>query len=373
MDNSHYDVVVVGLGIAGASTLNTLARRGINALGIDLYEPPHAQGSSHGQTRLVRAAYAEGGEYVPFVLRAIDLWLEFNARTGEDVFCQTGVRYTGPANGVYISGASRTGAELDVGLVPCAPNPGFDVPEEWNWLCDPKGGFVWAERAIALMLAEAKSHGATIATNCRCLAIDPAGKAMRTSQGSVFADQIIVTAGGWAPQLLPNLDAALHAERQTLHWFNDPGRHFSIESDFLPFVVDTPEGALFYGFPTDGNNQVKVAQHQAVSQCVDDPADLDRTPNAADASGVVDFLGRYFPGLAGSPKSTVCFYPMAQDDGFIIDRPDELRGIVVGVGLSGHGFKFGPAIGEALADIAAGVSPSAWFPSERFRLNRFKR
>ena len=54
----------------------------------------------------------------------------------------------------------------------------------------------------------------------------------------------------------------------------------------------------------------------------------------------------------------MCLYASSPTDDFVLDR----RGaVVVGVGFGGHGFKFTPAIGERLADLAdeaLGVRPA---------------
>jgi glycine/D-amino acid oxidase-like deaminating enzyme len=46
---------------------------------------------------------------------------------------------------------------------------------------------------------------------------------------------------------------------------------------------------------------------------------------------------------------------MSKDGHFIIDRHPGTDRIVLAAGLSGHGFKFAPAIGEALANLVAGA------------------
>jgi glycine/D-amino acid oxidase-like deaminating enzyme len=45
---------------------------------------------------------------------------------------------------------------------------------------------------------------------------------------------------------------------------------------------------------------------------------------------------------------------MAPRERFIVDRHPRFRNVVVAAGFSGHGFKFTPAIGHALADLALG-------------------
>jgi sarcosine oxidase len=60
-----------------------------------------------------------------------------------------------------------------------------------------------------------------------------------------------------------------------------------------------------------------------------------------------------------------CLYSLTPDEDFILDRVGD---VVVGAGFSGHGFKFGPLIGEVLADLATGEDPR--LPGGRFSISR---
>jgi sarcosine oxidase len=62
-----------------------------------------------------------------------------------------------------------------------------------------------------------------------------------------------------------------------------------------------------------------------------------------------------------------CVYDHSPDEDFILDRVGR---IVIGSGTSGHAFKFGPLLGEWLADLAAGREPPRVPP--RFSLGRFR-
>ena len=64
---NSYDAIVLGTGGVGSAALYHLARRGIRTLGIDLFQPGHDRGSSHGETRVIRRAYYEHPDYVPLV------------------------------------------------------------------------------------------------------------------------------------------------------------------------------------------------------------------------------------------------------------------------------------------------------------------
>ena len=87
---STYEVAVIGLGAAGAATLYQLARRGVRAVGIDRFSPPHVYGSTHGDTRITREAIGEGEAYTPLVRRSHAIWRELEAETGADLLTQCG-------------------------------------------------------------------------------------------------------------------------------------------------------------------------------------------------------------------------------------------------------------------------------------------
>src|ERR1700712_115740 len=93
------DVVVVGLGAVGSATLHRLAKRGVKVIGIDRFDPPHNQGSTHGDTRITRLAVAEGAAYVPLVQRSHELWRELEAETGETLMMQIGGLIIGEGDG----------------------------------------------------------------------------------------------------------------------------------------------------------------------------------------------------------------------------------------------------------------------------------
>jgi glycine/D-amino acid oxidase-like deaminating enzyme len=43
---------------------------------------------------------------------------------------------------------------------------------------------------------------------------------------------------------------------------------------------------------------------------------------------------------------------MSPDENFLVDRHPEYPNVVFAAGLSGHGFKFAPVLGLALAELA---------------------
>ena len=99
------------------------------------------------------------------------------------------------------------------------------------------------------------------------------------------------------------------------------------------------------------------------------PVDPNDGPFAADealARTQSDYVARRFPGFVPEPvRADTCLYTMTPDEDFVLDR---VGPVVIGAGFSGHGFKFGPLIGELLAALALGQDPG--MSVERFRLDR---
>src|SRR5437667_10209680 len=101
---SHFDVVVIGLGVIGSAALHQLARRGRRVVGIERFAPGHDRGSSHGATRIIRLSYFEHPSYVPLLRRAYALWRELEAQSGRNLLHITGIAEIGPHDGALMHG-----------------------------------------------------------------------------------------------------------------------------------------------------------------------------------------------------------------------------------------------------------------------------
>ena len=345
-------VAVIGLGAAGAATLWALARAGVDAIGIERAQIAHDEGSSHGQTRLLRVAYAEGERYVPLVRRAITLWRELESETRETVFHHTGVFYGGPAQSPFIASSLASARAFDVGVaLNAAPPRGLNVDKQWTRFLETEGGFLESDRALAALVGAASKRGARVllSTDVKALSPTSTGVEIATTADDIRADLAVVTAGAWSGDLLPQLTPHLLTERKVLQWFADAERRFSLAAGFKPFIVDLDGTSALYGFPTIDARGVKIAEHSFADPIAGDIRDRNVRPE--DIARIRGLVAKAFGDLGAPIESKVCFYPMSRDGHFILDRRDR---IVIGAGLSGHGFKFAPALGEALASLALG-------------------
>src|SRR6202161_4270783 len=100
-----HDVIVIGIGAMGASTCFHLAKRGIRVLGLEQFDIPHTNGSSHGYSRMIRKAYFEHPNYVPLLHRAYALWDELEAISHRRLLHRVGGVFIGPRDKTLVAGA----------------------------------------------------------------------------------------------------------------------------------------------------------------------------------------------------------------------------------------------------------------------------
>jgi sarcosine oxidase len=230
---------------------------------------------------------------------------------------------------------------------------------------------VRAEAAVTALQGLASCCGAELMRTQRVLAVEPhrGGVRVTTERGEVLAGCAVVAAGPWVKSLLPRLPAPLRVTRQAAGWFEpaDQARASFAAERFPVFLLQNPDG-VFYGFPADANG-VKVAKHHHLDEAVD-PDHYDRTVSATDEAMIRNVLKAHLPDADGRLLAAqTCLYTMTPDSDFIIDRLPGCPQIIVAAPCSGHGFKFAPAIGEILADLA--VMGRTDHDISRFSFRRF--
>ncbi|NBC95036.1 MAG: FAD-dependent oxidoreductase, partial [Deinococcus-Thermus bacterium] len=92
-------------------------------------------------------------------------------------------------------------------------------------------------------------------------------------------------------------------------------------------------------------------------------------PDEARAQATEARVRRFLPGVGGRVDAALCLYTKSPDADFVIGAHPRLPAAVVAGGMSGHGFKFGPALGTMLADLALDGASAWWSP--RFAPERF--
>jgi len=362
-------IAVIGAGVAGAAAALALARSGARVTLFDQYAPGHDRGSSHGATRLFRTAYFEHPDYVPILQRALAGWKALNAETGERVFIQSGVIEAGPADGFLMPGLDAAIARhsLPVDRLTRAAlkkdHPALSIPDAFEAIFERDAGFILADKALAAMLRLAEAAGATLRAETRVARWSPAkvGVAVETPTGAEIFDRLIIAAGSWADALIGLEAAHVALVEKTLFWRKPETNAFTLEAGFAPFGVETEDGAFFYGFPAIDRDGVKIAEHTK-RETIRDHGERTAQPAQGEEDAIDAFLARFCPALAGRRgKFQRCLYEMSADGDFLIDRHPGCDRVIFAAGLSGHGFKFAPALGEALRHMALeDETPAEW-------------
>ena len=98
---------------------------------------------------------------------------------------------------------------------------------------------------------------------------------------------------------------------------------------------------------------MKSAKHHHRDEAVD-PDTVDRAVSAEDEALIRRAIADHIPAANGPLRlAKTCLYTVTPDRDFLIDRLPGARNIIVASPCSGHGFKFAPVIGQALADLVA--------------------
>jgi monomeric sarcosine oxidase len=371
-----YDAIVLGIGGVGSAALYELARRGVRVLGIDRFDPPHDRGSSHGHTRVIRQAYFEHPDYVPLLVESYRLWHELEQQSGRRLYHQVGLLEVGPRDGIVVPGVLRAAADhsLEVERLSAAEIerrwPGFRVPGDLEGVFEPGAGYLLVEDCVAAQLAAAHVAGAEVRTNTEVLnwTADERGVRVYTSAGDFSAASLLVAAGSWAGRLLALRNLSLTVLRKSLFWFDTTATQYDGAAGCPVFLFELPHG-VFYGFPKLDARGVKVAEHTGGSP-VDDPLAVRRDIDRGEELRLREFLAAHLPDVSPSVSDhAACLYTMSPDEHFLVDRHPEHANVVFAAGLSGHGFKFTPVLGRALAELA--VDGRTELPIDFLSLSRF--
>lgn len=376
MIRASYDVIVIGAGSMGMSAGYYLARQGISTLMIDAFDPPHQQGSHHGEPRLIRYAYNGGSTYVRMALRARELWKELEETAGTSLMVQSGVLNMVDSRRYSLQDKLEAAQRYKIPVEMLGPEemcrrwPGLVLPESYEGLYESEAGYLYSETCIKAYRRLALAEGAKLLTDTRVKQIEAGehGLTVFTQDGAYYADRLILSAGAWFKTLEPFITLPVRSVRKVIGWFQTEGLQYDT-GHFPGFTLSSPEGT-YYGFPSIEGAGLKIGRHdtgvewepgeilEPFSHYEEDEGDLRR------------ILEKFMPLAAGKLlRGSVCKYECTPDENFIMDHHPLYPNVVVAGGFSGHGFKFASAAGEILSDLA--VRGHTDLDIDLFSLSRF--
>jgi sarcosine oxidase subunit beta len=380
------DAVVIGGGIIGASVAYFLSRLDFGEV-VLVERAEVCSGATRYSAAHIRQHYSNEVA-IRLVLRGLELFE--NAETelgGPSGFTRTGYLVLSSAEE---ADGLRRNVELQQSLGVDTAVLGLDeVASRWPTIArddlgaaayEPGSGYADPLTTVQTLVTSAQRLGAHVYEHAPVIGITLEGGAVRgvmTTNGAIEAPVVVNAAGPWANRIAEMVGGSysLRLSREEEAVFELP-----IDTERLPVVSDAPghlyfrpsgRGRLLAGFgypkelqPCDPDSFNDQADAESVAWLA--AAVSRRLPEAAAAlsngSGLEAVVGRY----AGVYSITDDWYP-------IVGASEWARGFYEAVGGSGHCFKLGPPIGEALAQLIAGREPVidiSALHSSRFREGR---
>ena len=355
----QFDCIVIGVGGMGSSAVYNLAKRGQKVLGLEKFDIPHSEGSSHGVNRIIRLAYYEHPSYVPLLRRAYEMWSEIEAIAHEQLLYKVGSIDTAPSGHEVFEGSLESCLEHDIPHEVLDHKqinerfPGYEMPPGQMGLYQADGGFVLSERSIVAYVNAAVLESAEIHARESVIKWEPEGDGVRvfTDRTEYTADRLVITAGAWAAGMVPFLEKLAVPERQVLAWLQPTKPSLFAPENFPVFNAYFQEGR-YYGFPVFGIPGFKIGRYHHLEE-VADPDHMEREVTKEDEDILRAAASRYFPKANGTLMTLkTCLFTNTPDEHFIIDKLPGLPQVTVAAGFSGHGFKFASVVGEIVGDLA---------------------
>ncbi|HKO04806.1 MAG TPA: FAD-dependent oxidoreductase [Candidatus Acidoferrales bacterium] len=370
---------MIGAGAFGGWTAWHLARRGARVVLLDAWGAGHPRGTSSGESRILRFSYGEKSLYSEWTHRAREVWRECEAEWNVSLFSPCGMLWILGAENDYSRASVATLNRLKepwerLGAREVAQRfPQIALEPEEFALYEPGSGFLRAQRAVQAVAAQVERlggevrigwaeppgegasgrgrtplrRGAPLRLDAVQVTRDGAGAAGRSE---LRAGTFVFACGPWLPRIFPGLlGRRIVVTRQDVFYFGAPPGDARFDAPQLPAWADYE--TEFYGTPGCDVCGFKIANNQGEPGF--DPTAGERVPAAATLEAARAYLARRFPAMRGAPlvRARVCQYERTPDSHVVLDRHPEWENVWVAGGGSGHGFKFGPALGEFLAGL----------------------
>jgi monomeric sarcosine oxidase len=341
------DVSVIGAGVFGAWTALYLRRMGMRVRLYDAFGAGHSRSSSGGETRLIRAGYAQDEIYTRMAIASLAEWKAFEERTAEKIFLPTGMLLMGHADDRRLVETAATLTRLGVafedldGREMARRFPQIALPEDGRGVLETGAGTLMARRSVQAVVREAIQEG----VEWRAERVEPA--AIGKTGTFVFA------CGPWLPKLFPEvLGPRIFPTRQEIFFFGCPAGDVRFSQPSMPAWLDASN---FYGTPDIEGRGFKAGRDEHGPKV--DPDSENRFTTPEELARIRRFLAKRFPALAEAPviETRVCQYENTWNGDFLIDRHPGLDNVWLVGGGSGHGFKHGPAVGRYVAERIAGT------------------
>jgi monomeric sarcosine oxidase len=336
-----------------------LRKSGATVALLDAYGPANSRASSGGETRVIRMGYGPDELYTRWAMRSLPLWRELAARTGREIFRQTGVLWLSNDDDAYLKSLCGVLAQAGVDHEELKSEeivrrwPQLLFPEVTWGVLEPASGLLLAREAVQTLVRELVKDGV------ECIAVAAKApfrssarlKEIQSSSGeSISAGTFVFCCGPWLPKIFPELLAErIFVTRQEVFFLGAPSGSEDFRPQKMPVWLHRTHAALPYALPEIDGRGFKIAFDRH-GERFDPDTDM-RVVSETSVDHLRGYLREHIPQLERAPvlETRVCQYENTWNGDFLIDRHPEMENVWIAGGGSGHGFKHGPALGEYLS------------------------
>lgn len=359
----QFDVAVVGLGVIGSAAAWQASMKGSRVIALEQFEFGHVQGASHDTSRIVRTSY-DDATYVALGKSAYKDWAELERAAGMKLLEITGGLIFLPRGGDRTVG--QYVESLEQHQIPCehlsaaqvkARWPQFNMPDHMDAVYTPDTGIAHAAKSVAAMQWLARSKGAVLRERVEVRRLLPRavagqrGVVIESSDGTiVWAKKVILATDAWTNRLLAPLGTSipLTIMQEQVTYFK-PTTPSNYDPKAFPVWICGGQ-SWFYGFPTFGEPTIKAARDMSENLM---PIEKRSFVHSSELQQqLTNFMDNFIPDQGRQVLRTVtCQYAITPERQFVLGPLEDHPDILVAL-AAGHGFKFAPALGRILAELA---------------------
>ncbi|RWP47198.1 FAD-binding oxidoreductase [Mesorhizobium sp.] len=346
------NVIVVGAGIAGLSTAWLLIKAGHRVTIVEQGPIPNPLAASGDHHRIIRRAYGAAMGYGRLITEAYEAW--------DEMWVDLGENHLDPRGFICISRDEGDDAEqmrdgLAAGNFPFEMIEPGEAVARWPFLesgsfryafFSSEGGALHCRKIAAGLANWLRANGANVYENSKVTTIDvEAGHVVLESGETMQADRIVIAAGAWVLKLFPELDGELKTWRTALAYVEPPA-DLKAAWQGAPVILDVGGAVDGYVIPPSGGAGMKFGS--GLHRVPTSDADWNRQPVAGEGEAIRNLFS---PPIARIEEYRVtevvtCAYTFTADEKFLAHEKG--RCLVVSA-CSGHGYKFGAAVGRRVA------------------------
>jgi monomeric sarcosine oxidase len=341
----------------------------------------HKFGSSHGGSRIFRHAYEEA-RYVKLAQAADDSWTQLEKDADEKLLTRTGGLDIGASDFYEIAAIQNALIQADrpfevLNATDVAKRfPAFQLADNQVAIYQKDAGVLAATRCVNALLRTAAHYGATLQSKESVEALTLGQQVeVKTAKGHYSAEKLVICAGPWLGHLMRGLELPLHVEQQQVLYVTVKNGHFHTPKA-MPLFINRDPATEIYGFPLfDHPSTIKISDHSNAPKIELDQIEVDKRNFEVMQPWAQNSIKRaqsFLPNVLGDlVHSEMCLYTKTPDEHFILDVHPEYQNVVIAGGFSGHGFKFGPVLGEIMSDLV--LDGKSDHDLSLFKVNRFEK